>query len=70
MSKRVRCLHCGELLPAGPAVDATKVHVGSGEPSFADDTVVATIARHAPEHTARAWIEGRDYELVDDVTGE
>lgn len=67
MSKRVHCLHCRELLPPGPATDVPKIHVGPGEPVFADPTVVGAVMAHAFEHQPlHAWIEGRDYVVVDE----
>lgn len=66
MSKRVKCLHCLTVLPVGPPVDAPRLHVGPGAPVFADDDVVDAIAIHAREHPMRAWIEGRDYSVIDE----
>lgn len=71
MSKRVHCLHCDEVLPVGPAADVPKLHIGPGEPVFADATVVGAIMVHAFQHTPlHAWIEGRDYVVVDDDMNE
>lgn len=67
MTKRVHCLHCRELLPPGPAAEVPKLHVGAGEPLFADPMVVGAVMVHAFEHQQmHAWIEGRDYVVVDD----
>lgn len=68
MSKRVKCLHCLHVLPVGPAVDAPRVHVGPGRPVFADATVVGAIMLHAPQHEPHAWLEGRDYVVIDQGT--
>lgn len=67
MSKRVQCLHCLEVLPVGPEADVPKLHIGPGQPVFADPAVVGAVMVHAFEHQPmHAWIEGRDYVVVDD----
>jgi hypothetical protein len=70
MSKRVQCLHCLTVLPVGPDADVPRIHVGPGKPLFAEGTVVGAIMLHATEHPPHAWIEGRDYRVVDDDMSE
>lgn len=66
----MKCLHCLEVLPVGPAADAPKIHIGPGRAVFADPTVIGAIAVHAPRHPTSAWLEGRDYVVVDDEMRE
>lgn len=69
----LHCRHCDEYvelasMPTEMEEQVARLHVGPGKPRFAENEVVATLmthvdARHQP--IRHAWIEGRDYEVVD-----
>ena len=63
------CNHCQAVMTDQPAdVDIHRLHVGPGEPHFATSDTVTIIAAHvADKHTPiqHAWLEGRDYKVMD-----